>query len=243
MARNSDRQTVFRFKRFNIANEFSAMKISTDGVLLGAWCDVSVDKSIIDAGTGTGLIALMAAQRTRASITGVEIDPVAAKEASENAANSPWGDRITIINGDFNLLVDDGLLPKVDHIISNPPYFKTTLKAPDHSRMLARHDCGFGYESLLRAAPSMLNKESGKLSMVSPADREDDILLNAELSQMHLHRRTRIATVERRAPSRILWEFRLTKCPVIDTTLTIKDADGSYTEPYRALVRDYYINM
>ncbi|MCM1518335.1 MAG: methyltransferase [Pseudoflavonifractor sp.] len=243
MARNSDRETVFRFKRFSIVNELSAMKISTDGVLLGAWCDVSRDMSIIDAGAGTGLIALMAAQRSDATITAVEIDPVAATEASGNVTSSPWHSRITVVRGDFNRLASEGLLPKADHIISNPPYFKTTLQAPDRSRRLARHDCGFGYESLLRAAPSILAADNGRLSMISPADREDDILFDAEISHMHLRRLTRVSTVEGRAPSRILWEFSVLAGPVIDTALTIRDRDNAYTPQYRGLVNDFYINM
>lgn len=241
MARNPDRQTTFRFKRFEVSNSRSAMKVGTDGVLLGAWCDVAADKSVIDAGTGTGLIALMVAQRSDARVTAVEIEPQAAMEARDNAAGSSWSDRITVVNRDFfdwALSVDN----KVNHIVSNPPYFTTETTAPDAARRIARHDGGFGYGRLLEIAPRLLYPD-GRLSMISPADREGDITFMAEMARMHLRRKTIVSTVVGRAPSRILWEFSPADGPLVSDCLTIRDAEGGYTPRYADLVKDFYLNI
>ena len=241
MARNPDRQTTFRFKRFEISNNRSAMKVGTDGVLLGAWCDVAADKSVIDAGTGTGLIALMVAQRSGATVTAVEIEENAAIEATGNVDLSPWRGRIAVVNGDF-LDFASSQHVRVDHIVSNPPYFTSATMAPDAARRLARHDAGFGYGSLLDVAQKLL-LPTGRLSMISPADREEDIIFTAELARMHLRRKTLVSTVVGRSPSRILWEFTPVAGAIHTDSLSIRDANGGLTPQYVALVKDFYLNM
>lgn len=241
MARNPDRQTTFRFKRFEVSNSRSAMKVGTDGVLLGAWCDVAADKSVIDAGTGTGLIALMVAQRSEATVIAVEIEEDAATEATGNVDSSSWRGRISVVNGDF-LDFASSQRVRVDHIVSNPPYFTSATKASDAARRRARHDEGFGYGSLLDVAPRLL-LPTGRLSMISPADREDDIIFKAELARMHLRRKTLVSTVVGRSPSRILWEFAPIAGSVHTDSLSIRDTNGGYTPQYVALVKDFYFNM
>ena len=116
------RESIFKFKQFRVKNEISAMKVGTDGVLLGAWADISYASNILDIGTGTGLIALMVAQRSNATIIGVDIDYGATIEAIENINASPWSKRISIINNDITLVAKG--LKNIDHIVSNPPFLK-----------------------------------------------------------------------------------------------------------------------
>lgn len=241
MERKHRRQSVFRFKQFELSNERSAMKIGTDGVLLGAWFDCGNDASIMDVGAGTGLISLMAAQRSKARIVGVELDHAAAEEAMSNTANSPWHSRIEIIEGDFVAMAKDGLLPQVDHIVSNPPYFNTTLRSPSQAKALARHGDGLDYETLLALAPSLLTA-AGRISLIAPADRHDDIIFSASMARLHLTRLWEVATVEGKIPSRLLFELgRVPSGPCQTARLVVQGPDGKYTPEYRKLTEDFYL--
>ena len=127
----------FQFKRFTVYHDRCAMKVGTDGVLLGAWTDVSSSQQILDIGTGTGLIALMLAQRNvTAHITAIDIDEEAIEQAQGNIAASPWKNRIEVMKQDFCQYSANRLF---DTIVSNPPYFNQSLKGPDSQRNTARH--------------------------------------------------------------------------------------------------------
>ena len=129
--------SYFRFKQFTIHQEKCAMKVGTDGCLLGAWVDLSQSQRILDVGCGSGLIAIMTAQRcTNVTITGIEIDNEAASQATENAESSPWAERIEIICEDFLKFTPE---QQFDTIVSNPPYFSNSLKCPNDKRNKARH--------------------------------------------------------------------------------------------------------
>ena len=124
---------MFRFKQFTVCDERSAMKIGTDGVLLGAWTDIEGDSRILDVGTGTGLIALMLAQRNAsAEIVGVDISHEAIEEARDNFLNSPWAKRLSVTEGDVCSFESN---EKFDHIVSNPPYFVDSLHSPIRSAL------------------------------------------------------------------------------------------------------------
>ena len=141
--------SFFKFKQFTIHQERSAMRVSTDGVLLGAWSRVEKSNRILDIGTGTGLIAIMAAQRSLARIDAVELDFGAASEAAFNVSLSPWKDRITVYCMDFCRFYDKTTKPVYHHILSNPPYFIDSLLPPDGKREQARHTGTLDYEVLL----------------------------------------------------------------------------------------------
>lgn len=234
MGENSKRESVFRFKQFEVNNSCAAMKVGTDAVLLGAWVDVAGVKSVLDAGTGTGLLALMVAQRApEAMITAVEIDGAAAREAQLNAAMSPWSDRIRVVEDDFMKYTHDG---GVDLIVSNPPYFATTLKSPDEKRAMARHGDVFTVETLISRAAGMLS-ERGRLCFISPSDREDDILVGAAFAGLNLARRVKVFTKQAAAaPTRILWEFTPSDVPCVFSELRVN------TPAYRNIVSPYYLD-
>lgn len=238
MGTNRNREQVFRFKQFSVANRLAAMKVGTDGVLLGAWCGVEGCRTVLDVGTGSGLIALMIAQRCpEAHVTALDIVPEAVAEAAENAAASPWSDRITVMEADFNRAVADRLLPRYDLIVSNPPYFTTAIKSPEAARAVARHGAGLGYADILRNASALLNP-GGRVALVSPADRENDITLDCSLAGLSVARLTRVYTKpSAQSPSRLLWEISVVPSPLVADTIVI----GS--PAYNTLLRDFYLAL
>lgn len=241
--RNNKRETIFRFKQFSLSNSDSAMKVSTDGVLLGAWCP-PVNGHVWDVGAGTGLIALMLAQRGAQGVSAVEIAPLAAKEAMKNVSASPWPDRINTICGDICDVC--GTLPRPDLIVSNPPYFVSSLKPADGARSLARHEGSLTYDSLIAIASHYLTDE-GRLCVVSPADRRADIEWSAALHRLYVHRMAAVSTIEGKDPTRMLWEFGRTPAKLLEDSLAIRreagDKSGEYTEEYMDLTRDFYLNF
>ena len=237
---NKNRETSFRFKQFELRNENSGMKVGTDGVLLGAYVPVPDDGQILDVGTGTGLIALMMAQRCRANIVGVEIDPVAADEAKTNAANSPWSNRITILNEDFVKYAQNTNL-RFELIVSNPPYFTNGIQAVD-SRGEARHVGNLNYESLISLSAKLL-ADDGELCMISPCEAVDDICFNATLAGLSIAECIDVVTRAGRAPIRCISRLSKVKGPQKSVTITIHNSDGSYTDEYINLTKSFYINF
>lgn len=219
------------------------MKVGTDGVLLGAWARLLPShQRILDIGTGTGLIALMAAQRTaewRAQVVGVEIDPQAALDAAENVAASPWSSLVEIVPTDIELLDDD---EKFDHILSNPPYFVDSLRSPDKARTTARHTDSLTFETLMKQGAKRLSTE-GMLSIIIPCDVASDVILAAARCGLFLARHTTLRSKENLKPLRSLMEFGKKVQPTEHDTLTIHTAEGDYTAEYRALTREFYLNF
>ena len=169
----------FTFKQFEINHEGCAMKVGTDGVLLGAWCSSQSARRIADVGTGTGLISLMCAQRNAtAKIDAIEIDSSAAKCARENVARSVWNDRIEVIESAIQQFSTE---ERYDLIVSNPPYFSETLQSPDPSRATARHNCSLPHRDLIDAAKRLLTPE-GRLSIILPTDEARKFAMQAVVS-------------------------------------------------------------
>ena len=215
------------------------MKVSTDGVLLGAWAPIEKSTSILDIGTGTGLLALMAAQRNpSAHITAIEIDSDAAAQARENADASPWGERITILSADVREFSSQS---PFDAIICNPPYFTRSLRNPDEARATARHDDTLSLEELTTLAPSLL-ADGGSVSIVLPIERRADIIPLMTMRGLFLLQQTTVLPTQEKSPTRILMTFRkgLTAHPRSDK-LCIALSPGVYTEEYRALTKDFYL--
>jgi tRNA1Val (adenine37-N6)-methyltransferase len=253
---------VFRFKRFVVANERSAMKVNTDGVLLGVAMTIKPsDRHLLDVGTGTGTIALIAAQRLSemvafpkessddnicrqhsSDIQAIDIDEASASEAAENFRNSPWDTMLSSLN----ITLDDyssTLAPtkRFDHIFSNPPYFEDSLQAPEQRRNDSRHtSTGLSYRELLEFAKERLT-ESGRISLVLPADTEAALTRYARMCGLHLFRIVRVRTVPRKQPVRIIAEFSFQRCDSPSDETLIIQSEGRYTEEYLALTRDFYL--
>lgn len=241
MPRNYNRETSFRFKRFDVVNRLSAMKVGTDGVLLGAWVSVDGVETAIDAGCGTGLIALMVAQRGVSSITGVEIDPVAVEEARENVAASPWFEAIEVVRGDFAEWASS-LGSPVDLIVCNPPFFTETLRSEDLRRAMARHEGSLGVETLLSVSTSVLS-ETGRLAMIIPAAREGEVAMLAARYGLFLNRLTRVSANMRKPPKRVLVELSRINRPVEVDALYLRDDSNGFSASYQKLTSEFYLNM
>ena len=236
---------MFRFKRFDVKNERSAMKVNTDGVLLGALVSIApTDRSVLDIGTGTGTIALMVAQRLSENadfvVHAIDIDEPSATEAASNFADSPWAENLMAHHmplDDFSNSNKDIF----DLIVSNPPYFDNALQAPEVRRNAARHTAtGLSYREILDFAAVRLS-ENGRVALVLPSDTEHDLTRHARMNGLHLNRITRIRTVPRKAPNRIVVEFVRSRTGVpADVVLTIQN-EGQYTQEYLSLTKDFYL--
>ncbi len=232
----------FQFKQFTICQSRSAMKVGTDGVLLGAWCRLQPEGRVLDVGTGTGLIAIMVAQRSRAYVDAVELDFAAATEATENTLRSPWGNRITVYGGDFGQFYTAHSKPVYHHILSNPPYFMQSLLPPDAMRGQARHTGTLDYETLFEGASRLL-LPAGKLSLISPADVEEHLLFMAQLYGFYPQRLTYVSGISGRTPKRLLSEWSRERRPVERHLLTVEHRGEGYTPEYIELTRDFYLKM
>ena len=223
------------------------MKVGTDGVLLGAWARVEHCCRILDMGTGTGLVALMAAQRSEAHIVAIDLDAEAVEQAKENVAASPWSDRIQVFEADareadnfqfstFNFQFS------FDAILCNPPFFENSLKSPDAARTMARHTDTLSFDELTRSAARLLTPE-GELSVVIPYDRAHDMTVSAACCGLFATRQTIVVPVEGGKPKRILMAFTREGAPHLPETLHIHDAGHGYTVAYTRLVEDFYLKM
>lgn len=234
------REKTFRFKQFAVLNDRTAMKVGTDGVLLGAWCPVEGARRVLDVGTGCGVIALMVAQRnSEAHIDGIDIDPGAIEEATLNFAASPWSERLTAMMADFNHMTSTD---SYDLIVSNPPYFTDSLLPPDAARTLARHTGSLSYRQLIEGAAQRLT-DGGMLALISPTEAEGAIIEAAAFASLPVKNITRVIPVEGAAVKRILWLLSRREMPYREEYLTIAHRDGSFTSEYIALTRDFYLKM
>lgn len=230
----------FTFKQFTIYHDRCAMKVGTDGVLLGAWTNLENANRILDVGTGTGLIALMLAQRTKdATITAIDIDADAVSQAQENVLASPWKDRVEVALQDICTYAPDSLF---DSIVSNPPYFANSLKCPDGQRTTARHTDSLDANRLIGKVTELLTSE-GRFSLILPADQTDELLRIAEEKGLYPSRITRVITRPGLPPKRVLVEFRKTTQICEETELVVELDRHVYSEDYIVLTKDFYLKM
>lgn len=232
------RNNYFQFKHFRVGQEHAAMKVGIDGVLLGAWINLNGAKRVLDIGTGTGLIALMAAQRSQALVDAVELEPEAIKDATANFQNSKWVGRIKLFKGAFQ---DFESTCRYDHIFSNPPFFENALKAKDPKRTQARHTDALSLQELLSKAKQLLN-EKGRLSFILPVDQEKRLLELAEAAGFKLNRIVRVAPDFNKKCYRLLVELTREDFPLQESVFYIRDAKSSdFSKEYRELTKDFYL--
>lgn len=215
------------------------MKVGTDGVLLGAWAPECIAGGrILDIGTGTGVMAIMAAQRNpSARIVGVEIDDMSALQARENAEASPWADRVEIVNADIRSY--EAAAP-FDLVISNPPYFVDSLKSPDSGRTTARHTVSLDFGELMSAVERLLAPD-GRFAVIVPAEAASRVVASGRLV---LRRRCDVRSKPSAGPIRTMMEFAAGYCGAPEfSELTIGDGKGGYTAEYVALTRDFYLKF
>ena len=218
------------------------MKVGTDGILLGAWTRIEDCKQILDVGTGTGLIALMLAQRSVAQITAIEIEQLAATEAKQNVNDSPWNDRINVQYISFQEFAST-TLAIFDLIVSNPPFFNNSLKAKDQQRSLARHSDSLPFIDLVKCSVKLL-KKSGRLAVILPYKTADELIELAANNELFLKRSTKVYPNASKLYNRYLMEFSTRKDTADKTDLYIKDSSSEeYSEQYKSLVKDFYLQF
>lgn len=230
----------FKFKQFTVWHDRCAMKVGTDGVLLGAWSDAADAHSILDIGTGTGLVALMLAQRSGAHITALEIDEDAVSQAKENVSSSLWSERIEVIKQDFREYIPE---KKFDLIVSNPPYFVDSLVCPVEQRTKARHNSSLGYNDLLRGVARMLTPH-GKFCVIIPFDVVEVMIDMAKHMGLYPSKRMDIVTSPGKSPKRALIQFILNDEGAYERSqFLIEERRHQYSPEYILLTQDFYLNL
>lgn len=233
---------TFKFKQFEIHQEECAMKIGTDGVLLGAWTHVDGTPSVLDIGTGTGLLALMMAQKGAGEVVALEIEPQACQQARTNISHSLWCDRITVLCDDFKHF-STANPPRFDCIISNPPYFTQSRPSPSSTRTMARHDDLLPAEVLLKGVKRCL-AEKGLFSCILPVEKQQNFIITALSFQLYLSKRCEVKTVSHKPCSRVLLEFSNSHVQQSENhILTLYDTDRNKTPEYDTLTRDFYLDF
>jgi tRNA1Val (adenine37-N6)-methyltransferase len=218
------------------------MRVNTDGVLLGAWADVANARRVLDVGTGTGVIALMLAQRNAAAhIDAVEIDECSAQQAKENIQNSPWPRRITVYGQSFQSFAGQRTAC-YDLVVSNPPYFTNALLPPSETRKRTRHAGELPHEELLSGAKKILQPQ-GALCVTLPFSEGMTLMERAAAHQLFCTRQTAVFSRKGKPPIRLLLHFSDTPVSIKKDTLVIHCDDGSYTPEYKALTGAFYLKF
>lgn len=230
----------FQFKQFTIRQGRCAMKVGTDGVLLGAWADVADCRRILDVGTGTGLIAIMAAQRNPlARVDAVEIDGKACGQAEENAKNCPWSDRVRVYHGTIQEFQPDALY---DLILCNPPFFVHSTPAPGHERTIARHCETLSHQDLLQAADRLLTP-SGRFCLILPIPEAENFIRAALSQEWFINKLTNVFPTPLKPRKRCMIELSHQDTPCEEDAIILEIERHNYHETFRRLVQDFYLKM
>lgn len=230
----------FQFKRFFVAHDRCAMKVNTDGILLGALADSRNARHILDLGTGTGLIAIMLAQRTpcNVNITAVELDTAAAEQAYANFQYSPWRERLHLVQGDVMTL---DLSSTFDLIVSNPPYFTHSPASRDRQRDLARA-ATISHFDWLKRAQNWLSPR-GQISLILPFEAAEKLIVQAETLDLFCVEYWHIQTKSNKLPKRAVVSFARYVQPLRLQKLVIYQQDNQYSAQFKQLTRDFYLNF
>lgn len=217
------------------------MKVGVDSVVLGAWTKPETAKTILDIGTGTGLLSLMLSQKSEAKITAIEIDEDSYHQAIENVASSKWKDRIDIIHSSFKEFVNK-TKDSFDLIICNPPYFINSLKSPVKNRNTARHDDHLNLDDLFFGSKGLLSK-NGSLNLIYPYGQKEVLIRIAEKYGFYPANILILQGNRNKKPNRIIVEFKFQKTKLEIDELCIRSLTNDYTVEYKQLTKDYYLGF
>ncbi|WP_373521544.1 tRNA1(Val) (adenine(37)-N6)-methyltransferase [Aquiflexum sp.] len=234
------KDSSFRFKQFTVHQDRCGMKISTDGVVLGAFAGRGNPKNILDIGAGTGVVSLMLAQRfPNAMITGIEIDKDAAKQASENIHQSPWSNRIKILNQSLQEFQRKQDI-KFDLIVSNPPYFPKHLKSIDQKRNLALHNDSLSFFDLANGIYSLMENK-GHCWLILPPEQMDTINKIFEFLGLFITEKLDLRDKQNKNIIRTIQDFSYSKGAIKKSIINIKDESGEYSKDYSELLNEFLI--
>jgi tRNA1Val (adenine37-N6)-methyltransferase len=235
----------FSFKQFTIHQDRCAMKVCTDACLFGAWVAAWLEEhkadpqSILDIGTGTGLLSLMLAQKTSALIAAVEINEEAAGQAKENFEVSPWGQRLSVVHANAAAMDDR---KQYDCIISNPPFFESDLRSPDQNKNAAKHDSTITFESLLKIISTHL-LPGGTAALLIPFHRLADLEKVAAMNNLFILEHMLVRQTPRHQPFRAMLIIGAVKKEISFKEMIIHDAGRNYTPDFIGLLGDYYLRL
>ncbi|ANI31165.1 tRNA (adenine-N6)-methyltransferase [Yersinia entomophaga] len=236
------RRGGFTFKQFFVAHDRCAMKVGTDGVLLGAWVPLQQARRVLDIGCGSGLIALMIAQRSSSEvlIDGVELESEAAEQATENAQASPWHDRIRIYSADVNAFAEHHP-HQYDLIVSNPPYFSPAVACRDEARNTARYTGSLTHEALLRSAERLITPE-GRFCVVLPHSIGEDLAASAVQQGWFVRQQVDVRDRPGKPLHRMLLVLSRQDGEKLHQHLTLRQAEDVYSPEFCQLIGDFYLN-
>ena len=236
----------FYFKEFSIDQDKTAMKVGTDAVILGAWCSLETyPDSILDVGSGTGIVALMMAQRSDAlTIDAIEIDPNAYEQSIANFEKSDWSDRLFCYHSSFQDFSEEMKEEEQEYdlIISNPPFYNDSFETKDTSRNIARFTSSMSFIDLLEGVSKLLSN-SGIFTTIIPFKEEQFFIKSANKNNLFLNRVCRVKGTDNSEIKRTMLEFSLHQKKVEETTLVIEKTRHEYTKEYVNLTKDFYLKM
>ena len=232
---------AFHFKQFNIRQDQCAMKVSTDGILLGAWASHPHCRTILDIGSGTGLLSLMLAQRyPQAQITAIEIETKAAQQCQENVGSSPWPERIKVVQGDIRSYQSE---ENFDMIVCNPPYFPKAQEDQSMSLKIARHQIKLDWQTLFQSVSRLINPQAS-FHMIGPIEALPAILEAAHLFSFSLIKKIQVSYSPDKSPKRYLLSFSKVDGQCEEEQLIIQlGGANEYSHEFIQLTRDFYAFM
>ena len=232
--------STFQFKQFSVKNEKSAMKVNTDSVLLGAWAQISEDaKTGLDIGSGTGILALMIAQRNQnLEITGIEIEPNSFEESKFNFNNSPWNKRLEAVNLPVQKYEST---PLFDFIITNPPYFENDLKNEDSNKTTARHTDSLSFQELITFAEINLSLK-GNFNLILPLTESKIFREIAKQTSLFLIKIAFVKPNNNKTINRVMMTFSKTKKELDEETFCVYQSQGVYSQRHHELTKDFYLD-
>lgn len=236
-------ESHFRFKKFEIQQDRCAMKVGTDGVLLGAWIQPEKNiKRVLDIGTGTGLLALMLAQKSAALIDAIDIDKSSVEQAKENFNSSLWPERLNAIHCSLQNFIKS-TSEQYDLIVSNPPYFNDSYKTSDNSRTLARHSNeSLSFDALIEGVVKLLAAD-GRFYLILPLKEGEAFEIMAAARGLFASRITSVFTRKGKPPKRVLMLFQFSKQLIVTDELIIQNDHGDFSDDYRKLTKDFYLGL
>ena len=217
------------------------MKVGTDSIILGSWSFPADIKTILDVGTGCGIIALLMAQRSQAMIDAIDIDNDSIMQAKQNFMNSPWPGRLNAIHASLSDFASNRM-KRYDAILSNPPYFINGLKPVSHKKVLARHSDQDSAALFIESVAKLLSPD-GKFSVINPLAEADLLHKYALKNGLYCNRRMIIVPREDKKANRVLLEFGFEEKTKLEDTLIIYDSNNEYTSSFKKLTGEYYLDF
>ncbi|MEK6783143.1 MAG: methyltransferase [Bacteroidota bacterium] len=235
------KNTPFKFKQFIVHHDRCSMKVGTDAVLLGAWVNIENTKTILEVGTGSGVISLILAQRTLpyAKIEAIEIEKEDAEQAQENIVRSPWPEKIKIHHQSLQSFIANKTF---DLIVSNPPYFINSHLPPSGKRSQARHTGSLNYTELIKYAVKLLSP-IGRLAVVLPFEEGKQFQTLARASDLHVVRQLAFYSRQGKPQERWLFEFSFLHTEIVNENLILHATGEDWSVDYKKLTRDFYLDL